>query len=215
MKKLIMLYTMCIFPVLCLAGENVRNYENELDQPFYEFITNKESQIDQHVFTVETYIGFACSESKHAGYSMIPMGVIFSQKLDDISLCGWRRGFTEFFYSIYYTELTDGLENWISGISVGPRYNFQRDNRAKFIPFIESGVGVAFLDSRPEYGGMGQDFNFNFHVAIGGKYKINDDLFVRLTLPYMHYSNAGLSEPEHKNHAIDSFGVNVGIGLYF
>jgi opacity protein-like surface antigen len=160
-------------------------------------------------------------------YTCVPVNLTASLKIDEASLdnfCGGIfRGYTEFFFRGYWNQIVNGPENRIVGASFGPRYNFVQPGW-KVVPFAEAGVGFGFIDSNPTYGtgghndhprGMGQDFNFTFSVAIGARYDIDDTWYVRTSVFYQHFSNAGLSEPTHNNRAIDSVGPELAIGANF
>lgn len=157
-------------------------------------------------------------------YSMVPIQLAGVLKIDDVSLDnvagGVFRGNTEFLFRADFYQVTFGQENRLAGVSVGPRYNFVQPGW-KLVPFVEGTVGVLFADSNSEtYGdnqqrGLGQDFNFTFGVAAGVRYDITDDWYVRLACDYMHVSNAGLSEPEHENKAIDALGPKLSVGYRF
>jgi opacity protein-like surface antigen len=151
-------------------------------------------------------------------YTLVPIDLTASLKLDDVSLDnvmgGVLRGYSEFFFQGQYQDIVRGPETHYEGIMVGPRYNFVQPGW-KVVPFIEGGVGVGFAESRPEAGGLGQDFNFSFEMAAGAKYLINDDFFLRLTVEYQHVSNAGLSEPQFDNHPIDALGPILSFGYAF
>ncbi len=151
-------------------------------------------------------------------YTIVPITLTASLKLDDVSLDhflgGYLRGYSEFFFEGQYEDIVRGPENHYEGIMVGPRYNFVQPGW-KIIPFVEGGVGLGFADSNPQQGGLGQDFNFSFEAAAGARYNINDDFFVRLACVYQHMSNAGLSEPAAANHPIDELGPKISFGYSF
>ncbi|MEM1059087.1 MAG: acyloxyacyl hydrolase [Verrucomicrobiota bacterium] len=138
----------------------------------------------------------------------------------------WYDGYTSFLFRGNYSAVTWGVEDYIAGISVGPRYNFTVKDWVDecgygLIPFVGAEVGFAFADSDPEFPGannqrgLGQDFNFMFGVEAGFRYDIDDKFFLRLSGLYRHYSNAGLSEPGIKNEAIDSIGPQLSFGVRF
>jgi opacity protein-like surface antigen len=129
-------------------------------------------------------------------------------------LGGIFRGYTEFYFSGNYFGVVHGPENWIAGIMAGPRYNFVQPGW-KIVPFISAGVGIDFTDSKPQYGGFGQDFNFSFETSAGFKYLINDEWFMRLAVEYKHISNAGMSEPTNPNNPIDALGPQLSVGCAF
>ena len=151
-------------------------------------------------------------------YTIVPVGLTASLKLDDVSLDhflgGWLRGYSEFYFRGDYQQIVHGPENHFEDFMAGPRYNFVQPGW-KIIPFVEGGVGFGFADSKPQLGGLGQDFNFTFSAAAGARYDICDDFFVRLAVQYQHVSNAGLSEPTNPNHPIDELGPKLSFGYSF
>ena len=151
-------------------------------------------------------------------YTLVPITLTASLKLDDVSLDnflgGWLRGYSEFFFQGEYQQIVHGPENHFEGIMVGPRYNFVQPGW-KIIPYMEGGVGLGFADSDPQHQGLGQDFNFTFEAGAGARYDICDDFFVRLGVEYQHVSNAGLSEPVNPNHPIDELGPKLSFGYSF
>ena len=173
-------------------------------------------------WTLELGSGVAWSNVRsgqpNQAYTLVPVNLTASLKLDDVSLDnflgGWLRGYSEFFFRGDYDQIVHGPENHYEGIMVGPRYNFVQPGW-KIIPFVEGGVGLGFADSKPQLGGLGQDFNFSFEASAGARYDICDDFFVRLAVQYQHVSNAGLSEPTNPNHPIDALGPKISFGYSF
>jgi opacity protein-like surface antigen len=151
-------------------------------------------------------------------YTIIPINLTASLKLDDVSLdnfaWGLLRGYSEFYFEGDYGQIVHGPETHYEGLMVGPRYNFVQKGWP-VIPYVEGGVGFDFADSDPARGGLGQDFNFTFSAGAGAKYNICDDFFVRLGVEYQHLSNAGLSEPTNPNHPIDELGPKLSFGYSF
>ncbi len=164
-------------------------------------------------------VGFSNVRSgePNQAYTLIPIDLTASLKVDDVSLDnflgGWLRGYTEFYFEGQYQQIVRGPETHVEGLMVGPRYNFVQPGW-KIIPYVDGGVGFAFADSNPAGGGLGQDFNFTFCAGAGAKYLINDNWFVRLGVEYQHYSNAGLSDPI-PNHPIDELGPRLSFGYAF
>lgn len=158
------------------------------------------------------------SGQPNQAYTIVPVSLTASLKLDDVSLDnflgGWLRGYSEFFFSGDYDVIVRGPESHYEGLMFGPRYNFVQPGW-KIVPFVEGGVGGGFADSNPAKGGLGQDFNFSFETAAGIKYNIDCDWYVRLEVEYQHISNAGLSEPQFPNHPIDSLGPKLSFGYSF
>lgn len=175
-----------------------------------------------HDWTLELGSGATWSNVRHGqpnqAYTIVPITLAASLKLDDVGLDhflgGYLRGYSEFYFRGDYQQIVHGPENHEEDFIVGPRYNFVQPGW-KIVPYVEGGVGVAFADSNPRLGGLGQDFNFTFLVGAGAKYNFNDNWFLRLGVEYQHTSNAGLSEPEFANHPIDALGPKLSVGYSF
>jgi len=173
-------------------------------------------------WTIELGTGVSWSNVRHgepnAAYTLVPIHLTASLKLDDVSLgdCAWGifRGYSEFYFRGDYEQIVHGPENYFADFMAGPRYNFVQPGW-KIVPYIEGGVGIGFANSAPEFGGLGQDFNFTFMAGAGAKYLINDCWYARLGVEYQHVSNAGLSEPQYDNHPIDELGPKLSIGYSF
>ena len=173
-------------------------------------------------WTIELGSGAAWSNVRsgqpNQAYTVVPISLDASLKLDDVSLDnflgGYLRGYSEFYFEGQYEQIVHGPENHYEGLMVGPRYNFVQPGW-NLIPYVEGGVGIGFADSNPQAGGLGQDFNFSFSAGAGAKYKICDDFYVRLGVEYQHMSNAGLSEPTNPNHPIDELGPKLSFGYSF
>ncbi len=172
-------------------------------------------------WTIELGSGVSFSNvrsTNNASYTIVPATLTASLKLDDVSngdfLDGIFRGNTEFFFRNDFATIPRGPENYYEGLMVGPRYNFVQPGW-KIVPYVDAGVGFLFADSKPQLGGLGEDFNFTFLVGAGIKYNINDDWFVRLGVEYQHISNGGLSEPTNPNHPIDELGPKISVGYSF
>jgi opacity protein-like surface antigen len=157
------------------------------------------------------------SGQPNQAYTVVPISLTASLKLDDVSLDhfmgGYLRGYSEFFFRGDYEQILRGPETHFEGFMAGPRYNFVQPGW-KIIPYVEGGVGFDFADSNPAGGGLGQDFNFSFEAGAGAKYNICDDFYVRLGVEYQHLSNAGLSDPI-PNHPIDELGPKLSFGYSF
>lgn len=136
-------------------------------------------------------------------------------QLDEVSNTGWLRGNTEWITSGFFAPVLQGPESRFAGVLVGPRYNFVQEGW-KWVPFIESRVGVLFADSRDGFqNGLGQDFNFTFTVSPGVKYHFDEHWAVSIAAIYQHISNGGLSEPGNANNGIDGIGPVVSANYTF
>jgi lipid A 3-O-deacylase len=185
-------------------------------------VTMPPSCCSEKDWTIELGSGVSWSNVRsgqpNQAYTVVPISLTASLKLDDVSLDhfvgGFLRGYSEFFFRGDFEPIVHGPENHYEGIMVGPRYNFVQEGWP-VIPYVEGGVGLGFADSNPEQGGLGQDFNFTFEAGAGAKYNISDDFYVRLGVEYQHVSNAGLSEPTNPNHPIDELGPKLSFGYSF
>ncbi len=175
-----------------------------------------------HDWTLELGSGVSWSNVRsgqpNQAYTTVPISLTAALKLDDVSLDNYLggvfRGYTDFFFRGDYEQIVHGPENHFEDFMVGPRYNFVQPGW-KLIPFVEGGVGIGFADSNPAQGGLGQDFNFTFEVAVGARYNFCNNWFVRAAAEYQHVSNAGLSEPQFPNHPIDELGPKLSVGFSF
>jgi len=217
-KNAVMPFITCVMAVLILslaqawAGTDMR----EITPPACDKCCSDKD------WTIELGSGALFSNVRRGppnkGYTMIPINLTASLKLDDVGLDnfmgGWLRGYSEFYFNAGYFQITSGPENHYEGLMVGPRYNFVQPGW-KIIPFISGGVGCGFADSNPKQGGLGQDFNFSFETSAGFKYLISDEWYTRLAVEYKHISNAGMSEPTNPNNAIDALGPQLTVGYAF
>lgn len=155
------------------------------------------------------------------GYNLIPFELSFSRTIHHACLEGFQGGLfearPEAVVNLHWTQVEQGVENHLAGFSAGLRYNFVHVS-GPVVPFAEASVGAAWADSQPFVSdarayGLGQDFNFNFNLATGIRCQLAERWFARASLVYQHYSNAGMSEPEHPNRAIDAVGFLVAFGL--
>ena len=176
-------------------------------------------EIDDGPITIDT--------SNHY-YDVVPIHFTASLRLTEVGLDdflgGVFRGYSEFYFSAQYNKLVHSPknENQYGGLMVGPRYNFVQPGW-KVIPYFEVGVGLILADddpeprahNTPEGGGLGQAENFGLDVALGLRYDLSEDFFVRLGAEYNHVSNAGLSEPRYANNGIDAFGPVFSFGYAF
>lgn len=102
-----------------------------------------------------------------------------------------------------------GLTHWNGGkdasarttLSFAPVFVYEFATRSSVTPFIEAGVGVSlFSGTRAGERNLGSSFNFEDRLGAGVKFANND----RVGLRVIHYSNAGLKEP---NAGIESYAL--------
>lgn len=208
--------------VPAMAGDKVADNKEIDNKKVVEYSGSKESNWATELSSGVLFSNVRSSTAYNT--TLVPVQLAAVMKIDDVSLDefagGVFRGNTEFLFRGDFYQTAWGRENHLGGLSVGPRYNFVQPGW-KIVPFVEGTVGILFADSDPitrpdgTANGLGQDFNFTFGVAAGFRYDINDDWYVRMACDFMHVSNAGLSEPEHQNEAIDALGPKVSVGYRF
>jgi len=81
--------------------------------------------------------------------------------------------------------------------------------------YLDGGAGAGAIDSTDDPLGQGQDFTFIILFGSGMRYAVNERLSIGVGILYQHLSNGGLSEPEKRNTALDSFGPQLGIRWAF
>ncbi|MFK0095614.1 acyloxyacyl hydrolase [Pseudomonas sp. NPDC090592] len=102
-----------------------------------------------------------------------------------------------------------GVTHWASGdkaasqtsLSFAPVFVYEFNTASSFKPFIEAGIGVSlFSGTRVGDKKLGSSFNFEDRIGFGIKLANQDKLGAR----FIHYSNAGIKEP---NQGIESIAL--------
>lgn len=92
--------------------------------------------------------------------------------------------------------------DWVVGVTPHLRYNFATGTR--LVPFVDGGAGVTATSiSAPD---LSNTFEFNLQATLGVHWFIRDDLALTLEVRYLHFSCAGISDPNR--------GVNGVAGLF-
>jgi lipid A 3-O-deacylase len=131
------------------------------------------------------------------------------QSKDDIDIyrLGLRKDFNSKWlvskngYLSGYYELSANYWKWKSesnfGIALSPVFAYYLDF-GDFKPYVEAGIGVSYWSKNHiKTRNLGSRYHFEDRIGVGIRYK-NFDFSFR----YMHYSNAGLKDP---NMGIDIF----------
>lgn len=108
-----------------------------------------------------------------------------------VTWLGNKTGYVRGYFELSYNRWEHGRDN-INAVAFSPVFQYVFDaGNATWYPYIEAGIGVACLDDY-EINDRNMSSNFQFEDRIGAGIRIkNMDISVR----YMHYSNAGLEEP--------------------
>src|SRR6266699_1038302 len=124
----------------------------------------------------------------------------------------WLRGYNQFYVSAIAEPIFRGIENHYFGLNFGMRYNFVRPG-SRFVPYFSGGLGLGWIDSRPEIrGAQGQDFTFNILTAAGISYKMTEHWKLDAGILYQHLSNGGQTDP---NPSLNLLGPQVGLSYSF
>src|SRR6266496_3959433 len=114
--------------------------------------------------------------------------------------------------SAYLLGIFGRIENHYFGLNFGMRYNFVRPG-SRFVPYFSGGLGLGWIDSRPEIrGAQGQDLTFNILTAAGISYKMTEHWKLNAGILYQHLSNGGQTDP---NPSLNLLGPQVGLSCSF
>lgn len=81
--------------------------------------------------------------------------------------------------------------------------------------YMDGGAGMGGADSGRTRYSLGQDFTFVLLASGGVRVEVTRNLSLSLGFMWQHLSNAGLSEPHHRNTAIDAIGPVLGAAWSF
>lgn len=143
----------------------------------------------------------------------------YGQAGDDIDIfrLGVKKEFGSSFYETGFGFLSGywegSLNYWahdedrITAVGFSPVFAFYFGRPGvRMLPYIEAGIGVAVLSETVINGrDMSSKFQFEDRIGAGIRYDRFD-----LNVRYMHYSNAGISEP---NDGIDILMFTLGMAF--
>jgi lipid A 3-O-deacylase len=109
-----------------------------------------------------------------------------------------RTGYVDGYFELSYNQWNHG-DDKIKGFALSPVFQYAfNPNEKNWYPYLEGGIGVAWLDSY-SIGGRNLSSNLQFEDRIGAGLRFKK---LDLSFRYMHYSNASLKGP---NDGIDIF----------
>ncbi len=112
----------------------------------------------------------------------------------------WKTGYFSGYHEVSLNYWEYGNES-IKGVAYSPVFIYGFQLNRNIFPYLEAGVGVSYISEKTIKGrDLSSHFQFEDRVGIGakiGRRKIHD-----LNLRYMHYSNAGIKQP---NQGISMF----------
>jgi lipid A 3-O-deacylase len=115
--------------------------------------------------------------------------------------------------SLLVEPIVVGPETHFVGFSFSPSLEWWNKPRS-FAAFTSVGGGVGFMDSQgyKVAGGQGQDFNLNWFVTGGIKYRWNDHWSASLGVLFQHISNGGQNKV---NPGVNALGPTLGLSYHF
>jgi lipid A 3-O-deacylase len=116
-------------------------------------------------------------------------------------------------FSLLLEPIVRGPEHYYVGVAAAGDLEW-RDPSGHFAAFFASGGGFGLMDSKgyQVVGGQGQDFNFNWLVHSGVRYRTSAGWQISLGAYFQHISNRGLNKI---NPGINALGPMLGISRRF
>ena len=115
--------------------------------------------------------------------------------------------------SLLAEPIVQGPESYFVGFSFAPSIEWWNKPRS-LAGFCSVGGGVGFMDSQgyEVAGGQGQDFNLNWFITAGLKYRWNDHWSASLGVMFQHISNGG---QDPVNPGVNALGPTLGLSYHF
>jgi lipid A 3-O-deacylase len=146
-------------------------------------------------------------------YMLVPQ--IISFKIPPISERPWGHGTLVFRsrFSLLLEPIVRGPEHSFLGVAAAGELEW-RSASQRFAGFFASGGGFGWMDSKgyEVRGGQGQDFNLNWLVHAGLRYRTRHDWWLSLGLYFQHISNHGMNKV---NPGLNALGPTFGIARKF
>lgn len=120
----------------------------------------------------------------------------------------WYRGNLEFRLELFTGAQYSPSTEWLVGLTPHLRYNFATGKR--WIPFVDGGIGVTATGIGPP--DLSGTFEFNLQGGAGIEWFLKDNLAVTTEARYVHWSCAGISEP---NRGLNGVTVLLGLTRFF
>jgi hypothetical protein len=120
----------------------------------------------------------------------------------------WYRGNLEFRLELFTGAQFSPDTEWLVGLTPQLRYNFATGT--PWIPFVNVGAGVTATGIGPP--DLSGTFEFNDHAGIGTHWFLKDDMALTVDARYVHWSCAGLHEP---NLGLNGVTGMLGLTYFF
>ncbi len=133
------------------------------------------------------------------------LGWVFS---DAVGRDRWWRGNFELVGELFSGWQFHPNDRYFVGLTPLLRYNFAPGGR--WVPFIELGAGVSITNiGEPD---LSSKFQFNVQGGAGIRYFVRDDMALTVLYRYLHFSNAGIQEP---NTGTNTHTFRIGLAWFF
>ena len=115
--------------------------------------------------------------------------------------------------SLLAEPIVQGPESYFVGFSFAPSIEWWNKPRS-LAGFCSVGGGLGFMDSQGYKipGGQGQDFNLNWFITAGLKYRWDDHWSASLGVMFQHISNGG---QDPVNPGVNALGPTLGLSYHF
>lgn len=146
-------------------------------------------------------------------YTLVPQ--IISLKIPPISERPWAGGTLVFRsrFSLLLEPIISGPEHSYLGLAAAGELEW-RSPRRRFVAFFASGGGFGWMDSKGYEiaGAQGQDFNLNWLIHTGVRYRTSNRHQWSLGLYFQHISNRGMDKI---NPGLNALGPTLGYSWIF
>lgn len=116
-------------------------------------------------------------------------------------------------FSLLLEPIVRGPEDFYGGLAAAGDLEW-RDRAGRFSTFFAAGGGFGWMNSKGQRvsGAQGQDFNLNWLIHAGARYRTREDWLFSFGLYFQHISNRGMNDV---NPGLNSLGPVFGIARRF
>ena len=116
-------------------------------------------------------------------------------------------------FSLLLETIIHGPENYYVGLAAAGEIEW-RHPTTRFDIFVASGGGFGWMDSKgyEVVGGQGQDFNLNWLIHTGVRYRTSTDWCWSAGLYFQHISNRGMNKI---NPGLNALGPTLALSRRF
>lgn len=146
-------------------------------------------------------------------YTLLPQ--ILTLKIPPISSRPWLGGtlVMRSRFSLLVESIVRGPEHSYLGLTAAGELEW-RDPSQRFTAFFAAGGGFGWMDSKGYEipGGQGQDFNLNWMIHSGVRYRTSEEWQISLGLYFQHISNRGMDKV---NPGLNALGPTFSVSRFF